>query len=55
MTTFKNAPKRFQVDATERIKLQIITDYFDRIYPKNKTIAVEPMENHIHYKTTGEF
>ena len=40
VTTFKNAPKMFQVEATERIKTQIFTDYFDRIDLKEDKITV---------------
>ena len=40
VTTFKNAPKMFQVEATERIKTQIFTDYFDRIDLKEEKITV---------------
>ena len=54
MTTFKNAPKTFQVEATEKIKTHIGIDYFSRIYPQIETIKVQPMENQINCKTTGK-
>ena len=53
MTNFKNAPKIFQVDVTEKIKIHIDTDYFDRIDPKELTMKVEPMPNQINCETTG--
>ena len=34
VTTFKNAPKMFPGEATEKTKTHIGTDYFDRIDPK---------------------
>ena len=34
VTTFKNALKMFQEDATEKIKMHIGTEYFARINPK---------------------
>ena len=42
-TTFKNAPKMFQEDATEKNKTHIGTDYFARIYLKEETITAEQM------------
>ena len=53
MKTFKNAPKMLQVDVTEKIKIHIDTDYFDRIDPKELTMTVEPMPNQINCETTG--
>ena len=47
VTTFKNAPKMFKMDTTEKIKTHIGTDYFSRIDPKKETIKVKPMVNHI--------
>ena len=51
MTTFKNAPNMFKMDAEEKIKRHIGTDYFARVEQKQTT--VEPIANHINYKTTG--
>ena len=50
VTTYKNAPNFFQVDAMEKIKTCIGTNYFARIYPKKETATVEPMTNHINCK-----
>ena len=47
VTTFKNAPFFFQMDATEDIKTHIGTDYIACIDLNKLTITVEPIENHI--------
>ena len=52
VTFFKNAPKMFKMDATEKIKLRIGTDYFACIDAKKETITVTPMENHLNWKIT---
>ena len=44
----------FQEDATEKIKMHIGTEYFARINPKEETITVEPMSDHIKCKTKRE-
>ena len=40
VTTYKNAPKMFQVDAMEKIKTRIGKNYFAPIYPKKETPTV---------------
>ena len=54
MKTFKNEPKLFQVEAKEKIKTHIDTEYFSHIEPKSLTTTVEPIENYINCKNTGE-
>ena len=53
MTTFKNSPKCFPFEVTEKIILHIGSDYHALIDPKKEIIKVEPMENHIHCETKG--
>ena len=43
------------MEPTEKIKLHRGSDYHDRIDTKKGTITVKPMENQIHYETTGIF
>ena len=54
VTTFKNAPKIFQEEAKENIRMHMGTDYFSFIYPKGKTATLESMANHSKCKTTGK-
>ena len=54
MTTFKNLPKIFPVEATEKIKTHIGTDYFALIELKKERITLEPMSKYIHCKTAGK-
>ena len=54
VTTFKNAPNIFKMEAIEKIKTHIGTDYLARIDPKKDTIAVEPIAKHINCETTGK-
>ena len=53
ITTFKNAPKYFPMEQTEKYNsLYRIRLKFSHRPPKY-TIIVEPTENHIHSETTG--
>ena len=52
VATFKNVPRMFKMDAEEKIKRHIGTDYFARVEQKKTT--AEPIGNHINYKTTGK-
>ena len=43
------------MDAVEKIKTHIGTDYFDLIDSKKETINLEPILDHNNYKTIGGY
>ena len=55
VTTFKNAPNMFKMDAAEKIRTRLGTDYLSCIDLKKDTITVEPISNHIKCKTTEKY
>ena len=44
----------FKIDEAEKITTHIGTLYLSRIDPQKYTITVEPIANHINFKTTGK-
>ena len=55
VTTFKNTPNVFKMDAIDTFKTHIGTDYIARIDPKRDTITVEPLANNINCETTVNY
>ena len=52
--TFKTAPNMFKKEAAENITTHKVTDYLARIDPKNYSITVEPIANHIKCETSSK-
>ena len=55
VTTFKNTPNMFLMDATDTLKTHIGTDYIAGIDPKKDTITVEPLANNITCETNENY
>ena len=54
VTTFKNTSNMFKMDAEETLKTYIVTDYIVHTKPKNDTIKMEAIANHMNCETNGK-
>ena len=52
VTKFKNTPKMFKMDTTDTSKTHIGTYYISHTDPKQDTIIVDTLANHINCETT---